>query len=131
MASATRKRVSGLLTACVLLILSTFALQSCFHGRKSAGGGQVSAAPPAAFTPEETRGGELFLNFCDRCHPGGMKGRGPALITKPLPGFLIKTQVRMGFGGMPAFSSKEINPRELMSIVAYLKARRAGKVPAR
>jgi len=121
----------GLLTACVLLFLSTFALQSCLFGRKPAGRGPVAVAPPAVFSPEEAQGGELFLHFCNRCHPGGMKGRGPALVTKPLPGFLIKGQVRMGFGGMTAFSSKQISPRELTDIVAYLKARRAGKTPAR
>ena len=103
MAWVTRKKLSGLFTVCVLLFLSTLLLQSCFFGRKSAGNGPASAASPPVFSPEETHGSELFAHFCNRCHPGGMKGRGPALITKPLPGFLIKTQVRMGFGGMTAF----------------------------
>ncbi len=38
----------------------------------------------------------------------------------PLPEFLIKLQVRRGFGAMPAFSEETIDDSELESLAAYL-----------
>lgn len=54
----------------------------------------------------------------------GGAGLGPAINNKPLPGWLIRFQVRHGFGAMPAFSEKEISDGELNDVVAYLKALR-------
>ncbi|MDC4226474.1 MAG: cytochrome c [Candidatus Manganitrophus sp.] len=55
--------------------------------------------------------------------PEGEAGLGPALNNKPLPGWMIRFQVRHGLGAMPAFSEKEISDRELDDLViAYLKA---------
>jgi mono/diheme cytochrome c family protein len=70
------------------------------------------------------RGEKLFMKKCNQCHPKGDAGLGPALNNKPLPGFMIKLQVRMGAGAMPSFSKEEISKSELEELVSYLKALR-------
>lgn len=81
--------------------------------------------PPSGSTKllseKALRGQEIFYKNCDRCHPGGMAGRGPALINKPLPAFFIKFQVRNGLGAMPSFKKDRISKDELNDIVAYIK----------
>jgi hypothetical protein len=54
---------------------------------------------------------------------GGAAGLGPAIDDKPLPGGLIKTQVRPGLGAMPHFSQQHISDDDLGAVVAYLQAR--------
>ena len=73
--------------------------------------------PPTA---EVALGQRVFAANCDQCHPGGTQGLGLALNNKPLPGWLIKFQVRNGIGAMPAFSKEEIGGEELDALVAYL-----------
>lgn len=65
-------------------------------------------------------GQQLFASSCNGCHPGGTQGIGPAINNKPLPGWLIRFQVRNGLGAMPAFSSEEIPSAELDALVTYL-----------
>jgi mono/diheme cytochrome c family protein len=74
--------------------------------------------------PQVARGQVAFMAKCDKCHPGGDAGLGPALNNKPLPGFLMRYQARHGLGAMPAFSKQEIPAPELDDVVAYLKALR-------
>ncbi len=69
-------------------------------------------------------GQRAFMTSCHQCHPGGMAGLGPAINNKPLPGFMIKAQTRVGLGAMPGFSSTEVSDADLNAIVAYLKALR-------
>lgn len=66
-------------------------------------------------------GQELFMENCSRCHPAGNAGLGPSIINKPVPGFLIKMQVRNGFGAMPSFDKEYLSKQELDNIVRYLK----------
>lgn len=68
------------------------------------------------------QGKVLYDTYCHSCHPGGTSGLGPAINDKPLPGFMIRMQIRHGFGAMPAFSKETISPKESKQIVAYLKA---------
>lgn len=76
---------------------------------------------PAAELSGEDRLGQLaFQEHCHACHPGGEAGLGPALARRPLPGFLVRVQVREGFGSMPAFSRDELSPADLDAIVAWL-----------
>ena len=70
---------------------------------------------------EEVRGQTVFMQRCNRCHPGGMSGLGPALVNKPLPGFIIKFQVRHGLGVMPSFDKKSIPDEDLKSLISWLK----------
>ena len=80
--------------------------------------------PLPLFSPEITEGRKVFMRHCHQCHPGGEAGLGPALNNKPLPAFAIRTQVRYGFGAMPAFYPDEITETELDALVIYLKALR-------
>lgn len=66
----------------------------------------------------------LFATYCHSCHPGGSSGLGPALNNKPLPGFMIRFQIRNGVGAMPAFKEEVISDEESKKIVAYMKALR-------
>ena len=66
----------------------------------------------------------IYMNRCDKCHPGGDAGLGPALNNKPLPGFMVEFQARHGMGAMPAFTDEEVTKPELDDVVAYLKALR-------
>ena len=66
-------------------------------------------------------GEKAFMHYCNSCHPGGKAGLGPSIINKPLPGFLIKFQVRQGFGMMPAFKKEVIPSEKLDDIVEFLK----------
>ena len=60
-------------------------------------------------TEGEFAGMKLFMRHCNRCHPGGEKGKGPALNDKKLPDFLIHFQVRQGMGDMPAFKKDQLS----------------------
>lgn len=79
------------------------------------------AGPFVPDTPVLARGEIAFDQHCSRCHPGGERGLAPAINNKPLPGFMIKTQVRHGAGAMPAFSEKELSREDLDALVKYLK----------
>lgn len=74
--------------------------------------------------PRVARGQEAFAAKCDRCHPGGDAGLGPAINNKPLPGFLVRFQARHGLGAMPALGPQDIPAPELDDVIAYLKALR-------
>jgi mono/diheme cytochrome c family protein len=82
--------------------------------------------------PKVSLGRVVFMEKCQRCHPGGEAGLGPALNDKPLPPFLMKTQIRVGLGAMPSFSRAEISDDGVDAVIAYLKAiRRADAKPVR
>ncbi|MCG3117865.1 MAG: cytochrome c [Candidatus Manganitrophus sp. SA1] len=69
-------------------------------------------------------GQKVFMEHCNQCHPQGETGLGPALNNKPLPSFMIRFQVRRGFGAMPAFSKKDISDDQLNDLVEYVRALR-------
>ncbi len=71
-------------------------------------------------SPEAVEGQKVFMEYCNKCHPGGMSGLGPAIINKELPGVLIRAQVRTGLGTMPAFNEEQLAEDELDAIVTYL-----------
>src|SRR5687767_2504462 len=89
---------------------------ACGSVRKS----EPIAGPLPLDDPAVARGRVGFMQHCQRCHPGGEGGLGPALNDKPAPGFLIKTQVRLGLGKMPGFSEEELPSDQLDDIVTYL-----------
>ncbi|MFN7141330.1 MAG: c-type cytochrome [Limisphaerales bacterium] len=110
-----------LLIACVGLVATSFL--GCRSARRS--------EPTLGKFPEANRqfesGRMVFMRHCHECHPNGEGGLGPALNDKPLPRFLVKTQVRTGLGVMPAFSTEQITPAELDDLVDYMVAlRRTG-----
>ena len=69
-------------------------------------------------------GQKVFMRQCHQCHPGGEAGLGPAINNKPLPGFMIRLQVRNGIGAMPAFSQNDISSNEMDDLLEFLKALR-------
>lgn len=102
------------------LILSLTLPMGCHSVRHS----EPMVGPLPTADPKVERGRIAFAQYCSQCHPRGEGGLGPALIDKPLPGFLIKTQVRLGLGSMPDFVIQHLPPEKLDEIVAYLKALR-------
>lgn len=66
-------------------------------------------------------GAKVFYEHCHKCHTGGEAALGPALNNKPLPGFMLRLQVRRGLGAMPSFPEDKIDDRELDDLIAYLK----------
>jgi mono/diheme cytochrome c family protein len=76
---------------------------------------------PMTLDAAETGGRAVFMRACAGCHPGGEGGLGPGLNNKPLPGFVIRYQVRHGVGVMPAFPKDRITDEQLDDVVAYLR----------
>lgn len=75
---------------------------------------------PLSLTEQERAGEKVFMEHCQRCHPHGEAGLGPAI--NPAPSFGKRFQIRHGLGAMPAFSEDRISDRELDDVVRYLKA---------
>lgn len=74
------------------------------------------------------KNGEVyFMAHCQKCHPVGESGLGPALNSNPAPKFIKKFQVRHGLGMMPAFSEEQISNEQLQDIVQYLAALKRNK----
>lgn len=97
----------------VVLLLLSAGCGSARRGEPLVGERQVPSA-------EIALGQRVFDVNCSQCHPGGEGGLGPALNNKPLPGWLIKFQVRNGLGVMPSFSSQQIGDEELDALTQYM-----------
>src|SRR5262245_35934391 len=65
-------------------------------------------APEPQLSANAFHGQQVFMRRCHQCHPQGEAGLGPAINNKPLPHFMIRTQVRNGIGAMPAFTDDEV-----------------------
>ncbi len=105
----------------LLFLLLLLAVAACGTARR---GETVREEPLPLNEANIASGQKLYMTYCDRCHPGGHGGLGPAINNKPLPGFMIKLQVRRGFGVMPRFSKEVISEEQLDDVVAYLVALR-------
>ena len=75
---------------------------------------------PLSLTQDEKQGEEVFMQHCQRCHPHGEAGLGPAI--NPAPSFGKRFQIRHGLGAMPSFDEKLISDKQLDQVIAYLKA---------
>jgi mono/diheme cytochrome c family protein len=104
----------------VVLLLAGLAVVTACSARRS----EPIVGPLPIADEHVLRGQQVFMQQCHQCHPGGEAGLGPAINNKPLPGFLIKLQVRQGFGAMPAFTEHHLSSEELDDVVTYLKALR-------
>jgi mono/diheme cytochrome c family protein len=62
------------------------------------------------------------MMHCQKCHPGGEGGLGPAINPNPAPGFIKRFQMRHGLGVMPGFNKNEISKKDLKDISKYMKA---------
>lgn len=84
------------------------------------------AAPALSLDDPALRRGQIaFYQHCHMCHPHGGTGLGPGIVNKPLPGVLMKLQIRTGLGAMPAFPSERLPDQELDALVEYLNALQA------
>ena len=105
---------------CFCLLPSSFIL-GCSTSRRE----EPLSGPLPLADPELVNGRQVFMANCYECHPGGSAGLGPSLNDKPLPAFAIRTQVRKGFGAMPAFDESRIPQPDLDNLVAYLQMLRS------
>ena len=116
------RRIAVAVSACASVLL----LAACGSARRSEpikGAVQIN-------DPRVQRGRIAYMAQCNHCHPGGEAGLGPALNDKPLPKFLIATQIRTGLGAMPAFTEQELSAADVDAIIAYMKSiRRADAKP--
>lgn len=86
--------------------------------------GAAILGPLDTSDPEIALGERVFALTCQQCHPNASAGLGPGIVSKPLPSWTIRLQVRHGLGQMPAFSEEEISDAELDAVVAYIHALR-------
>jgi len=101
-----------------LLLAGTLFGIGCGNSRRS----EPAAGRLDARDPKVERGRQAFMVHCNPCHPGGQAGLARALNNKPFPGFLMKFQVRHGFGAMPGFSKHEVSDEDLDAIIKYIGA---------
>jgi mono/diheme cytochrome c family protein len=83
--------------------------------------GEPISGPLNISDPQLALGQQVYGKYCQECHPGTAAGLAPGISDKPLPGWLIKFQVRHGLGAMPAFSEEHISEKELNAVVAYIR----------
>jgi mono/diheme cytochrome c family protein len=116
--TGTRSKVmvSALLFLGPLLLVSA----GCTSARR----GEPIEGPLEVSSKQVARGEHVFMTHCHKCHPGGESGLGPAINNKPLPGPMIKAQVRAGGGAMPRFSKDLLPDDQLDDLIAYLKTLR-------
>lgn len=92
-------------------------------GAAATGGG---AGPAAQAGANNAAGGAIqngkvvYNKFCNGCHPNGKAGVGPAITGVSEAN--IKTVIRQGKGGMPAFGEGQISDDQLAELVAYVKS---------
>jgi len=100
------------------LTLALLGLTACGTARRGA-----PIQPEPVFTDSTlVRGEQIFMHYCNGCHPGGRGGLGLAINNKPLPAFLIRFQIRKGIGVMPGFSDEVISDEDVRAVARYLVA---------
>lgn len=114
--SRLKARRRHLLPATALL----FALAAC----APTAGPSATLEPLERADPQIALGQRVFAVQCHQCHPNAHEGLAPSIVGTPIPGWLIRVQVRQGLGQMPAFSDEELGDEALDAIIAYLSALR-------
>jgi mono/diheme cytochrome c family protein len=76
-------------------------------------------------TASVQKGEVIYMEHCQKCHPQGEGGLGPAMNHIPNPP--KRLQIRLGLGAMPGFGKDQISKEELDNLMAYLKALRNNK----
>ncbi|WP_291910971.1 cytochrome c [Chitinophaga sp. CB10] len=105
-------------TGNMLIYLLAAGLLAACASRKSEPVKQREFSP----TGRVARGEEIYMVYCDKCHPGGEAGLGPAISSNPAPQFIKRFQMRHGLGVMPSFKKEEISKKDLRDISKYLHA---------
>jgi mono/diheme cytochrome c family protein len=107
-----------------LTVPAFFLLALLLAGCSTARRGEPIEGPLPITSEKVARGQKVFMTHCHKCHPGGEAGLGFALNNKPLPGPMIKMQVRAGVGAMPSFSKELLPDDQLDDLIAYLETLR-------
>lgn len=107
----------------VLLLMAAMASLSVFIvscvARKSE---PVKQRQFIAESDRVVNGEMVFMAHCQKCHPGGEGGLGPAINSNPAPQFIKRFQMRHGLGVMPSFKRDEISKKDLHDVSKFLKA---------
>jgi glucose/arabinose dehydrogenase len=90
--------------------------------------GEPIGRPVVLKTEKEAFGEVVYMKHCYHCHQGGEGGLGPALL-QLAPGPIVRTQIRLGLGVMPAFSHAEIDFHEMNALIDYIRASRFSGPP--
>jgi mono/diheme cytochrome c family protein len=77
--------------------------------------------PGGVQDPQLVLGRQVFMRACHQCHPRGEAGLGPAVNNMHVPAFLIRMQIRLGLGAMPAFPRSALSAEELEAVVRYIQ----------
>ena len=101
-----------------VLILAPSLIFSCSSRRSE----PVKQKEFVTRTSSQKNGEEKFMRHCQKCHPGGEAGLGPAVNSNPAPQFVKRFQMRHGLGVMPSFTKGELSKDDLRDISQYLKA---------
>lgn len=104
---------------CYVVIASSSVMLSC-ASRKSEAVKQKEFV--TSDHPGVKNGEQVYMKYCQKCHPGGEAGLGPGINSNPAPQFVKRFQMRHGLGVMPSFKSEEISSKDLKDISRYLKA---------
>ena len=112
-------RPAAFVTATILFAVALLSV-SCGSARRS----EPIKGSVAISDPRVAHGRQIWMMKCNRCHPGGEAGLGPATNDKPLPAFLIAAQIRTGLGAMPAFTEEEMSDSDVAAVIAYMQEKR-------
>jgi mono/diheme cytochrome c family protein len=102
----------------IMVVIVLLALESCVMRRSE----PLTGKEFTHASPSIANGEKVYMIYCQKCHPGGEAGLGPAINSNPAPAFIKRFQVRHGLGVMPAFKRDEISKSYLHDITTYLKA---------
>lgn len=84
----------------------------------------ITHRPPTFAEPELTLGRQVFMGYCQGCHPGGGQGVGPSLIRDAVTEEHLRLIIRAGPGAMPAFSPAQLDDEEIALLAQFLDALR-------
>jgi mono/diheme cytochrome c family protein len=103
----------------VIIFGSAIQVVSSCASRKA----EVLKGRPFVAANEHIANGErVFMQWCQKCHPGGEAGLGPSINANPAPQFIKRFQVRHGLGVMPSFKKDALSKSDLRDISRYLHA---------
>ena len=112
------KKIVYLLALACCIAACSYSLLSCASRRSE----PVKGKQFVANNERVANGERVFMMYCQKCHPAGEAGLGPAINSNPAPQFVKRFQMRHGLGTMPAFKKDEISKRDLRDISKYLRA---------
>ena len=115
----SRRCAAGLTLAATVV-----ALAACGSPRRDA----PLVGPLDSADASVQRGRIAFDRHCYKCHAQGEGAMGPGMNHLPLPKPMMRMQIRVGLGTMPAFPEDELSDRDVDDILNYLVAlRRHGR----